>query len=481
MAKPNHYHDHVYRQKHDQNGLKSSHVVVVVVPFPAQGHLNQLLHLSSLVSSYKIPIHFVGTTTHNCQARLRVHGCDPLNISNIFFHDFEIPSFRSPPPNPNATIKFPSHLQPSFNASSHLRKHVAALLRFLSLSARRIVVIHDTMMAYAVQDFTSIPNAESYTFRTISAFASFWYFWEAMERPFPVDDKLQRDLPSLEACFTSEFKNFISFQVQYAKFSSGNLYNSSKVIEGNFLDLLEKEPIKGNKKLWAVGPLNPIAKSDQNKNSGPRHACLHWLDKQPLKSVIFVSFGTTTSLTDQQIREIAIGLEKSEVKFIWALRDADKGDIFSGKVRKTELPKGYEDRVKKRGVVVRDWAPQLEILGHPSTGGFMSHCGWNSCMESISHGVPIAAWPMHSDQPRNSTLITKLLKIGIVVRNWAARDELVKSSTIQTAVKRLIASKEGAELRKRAAELSISVRKSVAEGGIITRMELDSFVAHITR
>ena len=98
-------------------------------------------------------------------------------------------------------------------------------------------------------------------------------------------------------------------------------------------------------------------------------------------------------------------MEKSKQKFIWVVRDADKGDVFDEDgVRTAELPKGFEERVKGTGLVVRDWAPQLEILSHSSTGGFMSHCGWNSCMESMTMGVPIVAWPMHSDQPRNRVL-----------------------------------------------------------------------------
>ncbi|KAK2992840.1 hypothetical protein RJ640_019322 [Escallonia rubra] len=202
--------------------------------------------------------------------------------------------------------------------------------------------------------------------------------------------------------------------------------------------------------------------------------------RQDPSSVIFVSFGTTTSLADEQIKELAFGLEKSEQKFIWVLRDADKGDVFQEEVRRAELPQGYEERIQGKGMIVRDWAPQVEILGHPSTGGFMSHCGWNSCMESITMGVPIAAWPMHSDQPRNTVLITKVLKIGLVVRDWTRRNETVTSSTVEDVVRRLMASEEGDEIRKRAVELGAGVRRSVDEGGI-TRMELDSFIAHITR
>ncbi|KAM1321372.1 hypothetical protein PS2_014059 [Malus domestica] len=186
-------------------------------------------------------------------------------------------------------------------------------------------------------------------------------------------------------------------------------------------------------------------------------------------------------MKDEQIQELAIGLEESKQKFIWVLRDADKGDLFSdGEVRRAELPRGYEEKVKGRGLVVRDWAPQLDILSHKSTGGFLSHCGWNSCIESITMGVPIAAWPMHSDQPRNTVLITKLLGVGFVMRHWDKRDELVTSQSIKNGVQKFMWSEEGDEIRKRAAELGADVRQSRVEGGA-SHMEFSSFIAHITR
>ncbi|KAI7991774.1 Zeatin O-glucosyltransferase [Camellia lanceoleosa] len=113
-----------------------------MVPFPAQGHLNQLLQLSRLLSSssyhHHIPIHYVGCAAHNRQAKLRVHGWDPIsssNNNNIHFHDFPNPHFLSPPPNPNASIKFPltsnqpSTPQRSFaSRSGHFYEHSLPLL-----------------------------------------------------------------------------------------------------------------------------------------------------------------------------------------------------------------------------------------------------------------------------------------------------------------------------------------------------------------
>ncbi|KAF3628835.1 hypothetical protein FXO38_28016 [Capsicum annuum] len=110
---------------------------------------------------------------------------------------------------------------------------------------------------------------------------------------------------------------------------------------------------------------------------------------------------------------------------------------------------------------MRDWAPQLEILAHPSTGGFMSHCGWNSCIESISMGVPIAAWPMHSDQPRNALFITQGLKIGMSVREWERRNEVVPAKTIEKVVRTLMASPEGEAMKRKATALKEAVKLSV--------------------
>lgn len=229
---------------------------------------------------------------------------------------------------------------------------------------------------------------------------------------------------------------------------------------------------------WAVGPLNPVVAIS---TSHPRHFASEWLDKQVPNSVVYVSFGTTTAMNDEQIKELAQGLKQSGQKFICVLRDADKGDIFDEEgIRRVELPEGYEESVKQWGLELREWAPQLEILGHKAIGGFVSHCGWNSCMQSTTMGVPMGAWPMHSDQPRNTMLITEVLKVGIVVKEWERREETVKTSVVVEGLRRLMGSKEGDAARKRAGEVGAAVRRAAGEGGV-SRMELDSFIAHITR
>ncbi|KAC9826153.1 hypothetical protein E3N88_45201 [Mikania micrantha] len=461
-----------------------SPAAVVMVPLPLQGHLNQLLHLSRLISNHNIPVHFVSTTTHCRQAKLRVQGWNPLAIATIHFHELQTPNYVTPTvPNLNSTTKFPSHLYPLCEATTQLRLPVASLLRKLSTTTRRLVIVHDSLMGSVIQDFVSIPNAESCTFHSVSAFTILLYTLRNVLKQFHNNittdpEALTNDHLSFEDCFTAEFKKFTAMQHEFTKLNSGRIYNSCRIIEQPMLDLLEKEERNRNKNLWALGPFNPVdIKRTTKRDKGYR--CLKWLDKQKPNSVIFVSFGTTISFTKEQVTQIAIGLENSQQKFIWALRDADKGDVFTDH-NTVELPKGYEDRIKGRGLVVREWAPQLEILAHPATGGFMSHCGWNSCMESISMGVPIVAWPMHSDQPTNSVLVTSILKVGLTVKDWKLRDETVVAEDVENAVRLLMDSKEGAELRRRAVEMGGGLRKSVREDGG-SWLQLQSFIAHITR
>lgn len=335
-------------------------------------------------------------------------------------------------------------------------------------------------MSYVVQDVKSIPNAETYNFRPLSVFYTFWDFWEKAGRPFPVDQKFLTRLPSQSEITTPEFKIFTTLQVPHMNLAVGDLFDSSRVIEGEFIEYLEREEISGKKKIWAIGPVNPVQIPSDVAPLKNRHRCLRWLDNQAVDSVIYVSFGTTTSFSEDQIRELAIGLEKSEQRFIWVVRAADMADAAKSDDTMVRLPVGFEERVKGRGLIERRWAPQVEILGHIATGGFMSHCGWNSSMESISMGVPLATWPMHSDQPRNAFLITEVLGIGVAVKDWERRKELVTAVAVEEAVRTLMGSKEGEEMRRRAARLGDDVKRSVTEGGV-SRLEMDSFISYITR
>ncbi|KAL3338699.1 hypothetical protein AABB24_027694 [Solanum stoloniferum] len=197
------------------------------------------------------------------------------------------------------------------------------------------------------------------------------------------EEELLKKLYSFEGVTTDEAMDLSDSQHPYMDIRSGDLHNTSKVIESKYIDLMEQAEISLNKKQWAIGPILP-RKLDYISNR--ENICLDWLNKQPPRSVLYVSFGTITSFSDRQIKELAMGLEQSKQRFIWVLRDTDRGDIFKGEDRKVELPEGFEERVEGVGLVVREWAPQPEILAHSSTGGFMSHCDWNSLLREYYYG-----------------------------------------------------------------------------------------------
>ncbi|KAF3625660.1 putative peroxidase 57-like [Capsicum annuum] len=238
------------------------------------------------------------------------------------------------------------------------------------------------------------------------------------------------------------------------EFHSGEVINSCKKVEGKNIDLLANAKHKPS---WSFGPFHMFLESHDSISSSSsnmtHHECLDFLDKQDASSLIFDSFGEITTLSKEQVNELALGLEQSNHRFIWVLRKGfDDKKKLREKDKMIELPEGFEERVEGRGIVV-NWSPQLEILSHSSTGVFLSHCGWNSCFEIISIGVPLETWPISYDQPSNTVYVTNLLKIGISIRSWAHREELVTTATIRITVKTLMGKIEGEEMRQREVEL----------------------------
>ncbi|EMS60552.1 UDP-glycosyltransferase 72B2 [Triticum urartu] len=65
------------------------------------------------------------------------------------------------------------------------------------------------------------------------------------------------------------------------------------------------------------------------------------------------------------------------------------------------------------GLAVAGWAPQVRVLAHPATAGFMSHCGWNSTLESLASGVPMITWPLYAEQKMNAAILTELTGVAL--------------------------------------------------------------------
>ncbi|GFS44706.1 UDP-Glycosyltransferase superfamily protein [Actinidia rufa] len=207
-------------------------------------------------------------------------------------------------------------------------------------------------------------------------------------------------------------------------------------------------------KAWCLGPFSVYDKRECFHGSPNQHqhqVIMNWLAKQAdqAASVIYVSFGTQTDISDAQLDEVAYGLEESGVQFLWPVRSTT-----------WFLPEGMEERMKGKGLIIKKWVDQRSILNHPATGGFLSHCGWNSVLESLLAGVPILAWPMIAEQPLNAKFVVEGLKAGIRVQKiqslGAKADVRVSRQAICKGVMDLMKGKEGMDARERARGLGQS-------------------------
>ncbi|KAK7339985.1 hypothetical protein VNO77_20676 [Canavalia gladiata] len=255
--------------------------------------------------------------------------------------------------------------------------------------------------------------------------------------------------------------------------SYATLYNSFHELESDY-EQLYKSTL--GIKCWSVGPVSAwVNKGDEEKaNRGHKEDLaqesewLNWLNSKQNESVLYVSFGSLTRLSYAQIVEIAYGLENSGHDFILVIRKKDGDEDGHGFLQE------FEQRMKEsnNGYIIWNWAPQLLILNHPAIGGIVTHCGWNSILESVSAGLPMITWPMFAEQFYNEKLLADVLKIGVPVgatenKFWATvgEDPVVGREEIAKAVVQLMGREESKEMRRRARKFGDDSKKTIEEGG----------------
>ncbi|KAF5952858.1 hypothetical protein HYC85_010802 [Camellia sinensis] len=248
------------------------------------------------------------------------------------------------------------------------------------------------------------------------------------------------------------------------------------IILNSFIDL-EPGPIKalqgnepGNPPVYPIGPIVGAGSS----SSLERPECLKWLDNQPRGSVLFVSFGSGGTLSNDQLNELALGLEMSGQRFLWVVKIPDDRSANASylSVQNQDdaigfLPKGFMERTKERALFIFSWAPQVEVLSHSSTGGFVTHCGWNSILESVVNGVPLIAWPLFAEQKMNAVMLSEGLKVAL--RPNINQNGIVGREEIAGTVKALMEGDEGKMLRNRMLELKEAALKALSKDGSSTK------------
>ncbi|KAL0907207.1 hypothetical protein M5K25_025761 [Dendrobium thyrsiflorum] len=276
-------------------------------------------------------------------------------------------------------------------------------------------------------------------------------------------NKIELTKPEISEIFN--FPPMLQLMKQAEEKSFGMVVNSFYELEPAYADIFRRG--RAGRGAWLVGPVSLSNAADDQIGQADRGSRAHldtdrlmsWLDAQPARSVVYACFGSLCQLDGAQMRETAIGLEKSGQRFIWAVRD------WQGAAAEQSgwLPEGFEERVEGKGWVVRGWAPQVAILGHVAVGAFVTHCGWNSTLEGVSAGVPLVAWPLMYEQFVNERLITDVLRVGVRVRKGAAR---ATADEVAVAVGRVMGDGEEAEgFRSRAKEFAASAWRAMEVGG----------------
>lgn len=269
-----------------------------------------------------------------------------------------------------------------------------------------------------------------------------------------------RDLPSicrLEA--NNPYLQFMVDQTMKMARASALLLNTFEELESPIISQLHSI----FPKIYTIGPLQGLLNSrisnvsmSNSSNGSLRQqdrTCMTWLDSQPSKSVIHVSFGSVVVLTRQQIIELWYGLVNSEKPFLWVIRP----DMIWGANGVGEAPPELGVGTTERRCIV-SWAPQEEVLAHRAVGGFLTHGGWNSTLESICAGVPMICWPQITDQQVNSRCVSDMWKIGLDMKDTCDK------STVEKMVRELMEGNTN-EIMKSTTKHVTMARDSVSEGG----------------
>ncbi|CAM0943031.1 unnamed protein product [Alopecurus aequalis] len=211
---------------------------------------------------------------------------------------------------------------------------------------------------------------------------------------------------------------------------------------------------------WAAGE----RRREERRGQGEPHECLAWLDAQPLRSVVFLCFGSKGAFSATQLREIARGLESSGHRFLWAVRSPpeEQSEVPEPDLERL-LPTGFLERTRGRGMVVKNWVPQAEVVRHEAVGAFVTHWGWNSTLEAIMSGLPMICWPLYAEQALNKMFMVEETKIAVALAGY--EDGMVKAEEVEAKLRLVMEAEEGRKLR----EMLVATRKmaldAISQGG----------------
>ncbi|KAJ4715056.1 Glycosyltransferase [Melia azedarach] len=437
----------------------------VCVPYPSQGHVIPMMQLAKLLHSRGFHITFVNTEFNH---RRLIRSKGPDCVKGLPGFRFQTIPDGLPPSDRDATQDVPA-------LCDSTRKN--CLAPFLKLIDRLnsspevppvTCIISDGVMSFCIKaaEAIGIPEFQLWTASACS-FMGYLQFSELVKRgivpfkdeKFHTDGTLEKTIDWIPGMSNIRFRDLPSFvrttnpnhiMFDFMGSEAQNCLNSSAIIFNTF-DEFEQEVLKviasRFPNIYTIGPLPLLCKHvDETKYKSFGSSlwkedsdCLKWLDQRDTNSVVYVNYGSVTVMSEQHMSEFAWGLANSKHPFLWIVRpDVVMGDSAI-------LPEKYFEEIKDRGMIA-SWCTQEQVLLHPSVGVFLTHCGWNSMLESVGGGVPVICWPFFADQQTNCRYACTTWGIGMEVNHDVKRDE------IQGLVKEMMEGEKGKRRRQKAKE-----------------------------
>ncbi|KAI9121690.1 hypothetical protein K1719_008723 [Acacia pycnantha] len=469
---------------------------VVITPFPVQSHIISLMKLAKVLHSKGFFITYVNTV-YNHRRLLNSRGPQALNgLSD--FHFETIPD-GLPPSDANATQNLPSICEST--AKNCLLPFTKLLVRLHENASNGLVppvtcLISDfatTFTLKAAQEI-GLPIA-IYSPISATSFLGLWHGRTLIDKGIiPLKDASYltngyldteldwlsgmknvrlRDLPiflSTTPDANDTLLNFIINELQMAQTADAIIFNTFSELESEALDTLS--PIFPP--LYTIGPvhmlLNQIPQNQVLDSIGSNMwkeetHCIQWLESKKPKSVVYVNFGSITIMSAEQVHEFAWGLANSKKPFLWIIRPdlVDGGSVI--------LSSEFLSATKDRGVIA-SWCEQEKVLNHPSVGGFLTHCGWNSMLESMCSGVPMACWPFFADQQPNCRYACVEWEIGIEI------DNNVKREMVERVINELMEGVKGKEMRHKVLQWQKIAKEATAPHGS-SYINLEKFINEV--
>ncbi|XP_021732380.1 UDP-glycosyltransferase 76B1-like [Chenopodium quinoa] len=435
---------------------------LVFFPLPLQGHQTPMLQLASILYSKGFSISIIHTNFNSP---------NPANYPDFTFHC--IPDNLSESEASTEDLTLLLH-----NLNTNCVATFEAILSQLMSKFDVACLITDIIWYFtqAVADSFDLPRIVLRT-NNPSSFMAFTYLPLFREKGYlsaqgtqleePVQELpplKKKDIPRIYTRFPELNDEVTHKLMETTKAARGLVFNSFEELEGSSFTLVRQHfqiPV------FAIGPFQKQVKASFSSLLVEDRSCIPWLSAQPPKSVLYVSFGSIAAIDETQFHEIAWGLAHSKQPFLWVIRPG----LVRGLNGRAPLPNGFLEIVMGWSRIV-GWAPQEEVLAHPAVGGFWTHCGWNSILESICQGVPMICLPFFGDQMNNARYVTDVWRVGLRFEKGLKREDIEKG------VRSLMVLKEGKEMTQRVVVLQEKASLCIEKGGS-SYQSLESLVAHI--